>query len=237
MSVVQKIDRRRAQRYQAAFEIRFSVNGGPEVVSKTLNFTSHSLAIQSDVSVDKGDAVDVQFGGLPAIKGEVARVFPEGFAVVLSKASLDMLTQNQQDGDTGAIVAMQNGVTSPFIEVSSIHPARALITSGVECEPGYNCHLLSIIAENPSRFDNICNVWISSDGTRWVASGLQFEKHDNRSLAVMTLNDWQAHMAAAYGLKISVINEHMSEWTVEIAPEAFCDHLEALQPQKIAATA
>ena len=90
MTVVQKIDRRQAQRFQAAFNIRFSINGGPEILSNTLNFTSRSLAIRSDVKADKGDRVSVFFGGLPAIDGEVVRVFPEGFAVVLSEASLAM---------------------------------------------------------------------------------------------------------------------------------------------------
>ena len=238
MSVVEPIDRRKAQRFHAAFDVRFSVNGGPEVLSDTLNFTSRSLAIRSDAAVQTGDVVDVRFGGLPDIKGEVVRVFPEGFAVVLSNASLEMMTRGhapateaQTDHDMGL------SVTSPFIRVASSFPARALISSGLDFEPGYNRHFLSIITADPAMLENINTVWIGAHGTRWVASALRFERRNNRGVAVMALNDWQTHMGAAYGLKLSIISEEMSEWTVEIAADPIAAHLETLHPEQFAVNA
>lgn len=242
MTVVQKIDRRQAQRFQAAFNIRFSINGGPEILSNTLNFTSRSLAIRSDVKAVKGDRVSVFFGGLPAIDGEVVRVFPEGFAVVLSEASLAMMAHTH---DRAELAAQRLGfnaepVTSPFIHVSSNIRARALITSSVNDEPGHTRHFLSIVTADPARLDNISAIWISADGTRWTANALKFERRHTRGIAVMALNDWQIHMGAAYGLKISVIDEELNEWSLEIDGDQISGHLEMLpqpEPFKLAVNA
>ena len=239
MSVLEDINRREARRYEAAFGVRFSVNGGPEHLSHTLNFTSHSLAIRSDVPVRPGDHVDVRFGGLPDIKGEVARVFPEGFAVVLSGASLDMMTKAPGLAPAGEETGtgLDLTVTSPFIRVTSQFPARALLTSGVDYEPGYNQHQLSIVTADPAIFEGAGKVWISADATRWIAGGLRLGRRNSRGLALMTLNDWQAHMGAAYGLKLTIVGGAMSEWTVNIPSDPIADHLETLMPAKLAVNA
>lgn len=238
MSVVSSIDSRQARRYEAAFGVRFSVNGGPEVLSDTLNFTSRSLAIRSVIPVQAGDQVDVRFGGLPDLKGEVMRVFSEGFAVVLSEASLEMMTHcNAHMADSHPQGDLDLSVTSPLIRVESPCSARALIRSGLDLEPGYNRHFLSIISADPSVFENISRVWVSADTTRWIASALRFERRNNRSVAVMALNDWQAHMGAAYGLTLSVIGEEMNEWTVRIPADPIAMHLETLEPAKFAVNA
>lgn len=238
MSIVENIDRRRAERYEAAFGVRFSVNGGPEHLSPALNFTSRSLAIRSDMPVRAGDHVDVRFGGLPDIKGEVARVFPEGFAIMLSKNSLAMMTRSDfQAPDAGAETAPDLSISSPFIRVSAPVPARALLSSSLDDEPGYNRHFLSILTADPAALENVGKVWISAESTRWVANGLRIEQRGNHGLAVMSLNDWQAHMGAAYGLKLTLVGQEMQEWTVEIEAEPIAAHLETLMPAKLAVNA
>ncbi|PQA86784.1 hypothetical protein [Hyphococcus luteus] len=238
MSVVENIDRRRAERYEAAFGVRFSVNGGPEHLSPALNFTSRSLAIRSDMPVRAGDHVDVRFGGLPDIKGEVARVFPEGFAIMLSKGSLAMMTRSDlQAQDTESEAAPELSISSPFIRVNSPVAARALLSSSLDDEPGYNRHFLSILTADPAVLENVGKIWISAETTRWVASGLRIERRGNRGLAVMGLNDWQAHIGAAYGLKLTFVGDEMQEWTVEIEAEPVAAHLETLAPAKLAVNA
>ncbi len=235
MTVVQKIDRRQAQRFQAAFDIRFSINSGPEILSNILNFTSRSLAIRSGASAKKGDRIAIYFGGLPVIEGEVVRAFPEGFAVMLNEASLAMMAHTHERPGHSSLVPdfTADAVTSPFIRPKAKIQTRALISSGAGFEPGYNRHFLSIITANPEALTNVSTIWISAEGTRWTANALRFERRNNRGIAVIALNDWQAHMGAAYGLKISVMNEALNEWSLEIAAADISDHLENLQaPQK-----
>ncbi|GJL90742.1 hypothetical protein [Hyphococcus sp.] len=234
MTVVQKIDRRGAQRFQASFNIRFSVNGGPEILSNTLNFTSRSLAIRSETAASIGDRIAIKFGGLPTIEGEVARVFPEGFAVVLSDASLAMMAHTHEPSQTSTQSLGYTGdtISSPMIRPSSKSPARIVITSSLDGEPGFTRHFLTIVTADQDTLKNVSAIWISADQTRWTANALRFEQRRNRSLAVMALNDWQAHMGAAYGLKVSIINKDMNEWTLEIAADHFAEQLENLTAQE-----
>lgn len=243
MTVVQTIDRRNAQRYKATFDIRFSINGGPEVVSNTLNFTSRSLAIRSDMPARRGDQVAVRFGSLPELSGKIVRTFPEGFAATLCQKSLDMIARADDRSAIKILDAHQpadfaeNTATSPFIDTKSETPARALLTSGFGFEPGYNRHFLSIITEDPAAFECARNVWVSAEGTRWIASGLRFEQRKTSAMAVTALNDWQTYMGAAYGLKISIIDTQMRERSIEIAAGPIAAHLESLTPFKIAVSA
>ena len=242
MTVVQTIDRRQAQRFQADFNIRFSINGGAEIVSNTLNFTSRSLAIRSDVLAQKGDRIAIHFAGLPAIEGEIIRVFPEGFAVLLGQESLALMAHSHPDCTESAFHAAGAAgpvetVTSPFIRTASDVPSRALISSGVGYQPGYNRHFLSIITPEAEALENISTIWISADGVRWTANALKFERRNNRGIAVMSLNDWQAFMGAAYGLKISIMTDDRREWALEIGADPIAEHLEALSPMKMAVNA
>lgn len=235
MTVVQQIDRRGAQRFQASFNIRFTINGGPEFLSNTLNFTSRSLAIRSETAASIGDRIAITFGGLPPIEGEVARVFPEGFAVVLSDASLSMMAHAHEPSQTFTQSLGYTGdtISSPMIRPSADSPVRVVITSSVHDTPGYTRHFLTIVTADPDALADINAIWVSADQTRWTANALRFEQRRNRSLAVMALNDWQAHMGAAYGLSVSVIDKSMTEWKFEIAAEHFADQLErATIPQE-----
>ena len=64
--------------------VRFSVNGGAEHFSDTLNFTSHSLAIRTTLPVNIGDRVRAAIEHLPPLEGSVVRVWSEGFALTLT---------------------------------------------------------------------------------------------------------------------------------------------------------
>ncbi len=242
MTVVQTIDRRQAQRYQAGFDIRFSINGGAEIVSNTLNFTSRSIAIRSDVLAQKGDCITISFAGLPAIDGEIVRVFAEGFAVVLSEDSLALMAHAHPRNSESAFHAAGAAgpvetATSPFIRAHSNVPSRALISSGVGYQPGYNRHFLSIVTADPAALENITAVWIGADSVRWTANALKFEQRNNRGIAVMSLNDWQAHMGAAYGLKLTFMSETYGAWTLEIDADPIADQLASLSPVQMAISA
>ena len=240
MTVVQKIDRRQAQRFKGAFQARFSINNGPEQISETLNFTSRSLAIRSNCEARKGDRVSVKFAGLPVIEGEIVRVFPEGFAVTLSEHSLSLMAQADPLHDSAGIAFKDrpaDTVTSPFMDVRAPFPARALITSGMGYLPGYNRHFLSIVTADPSVLARARNIRIIAEGTRWIARGLRFERRKNRGIAVMMLNDWQLHMGAAYGLRLTIVGEEMMEWTIDIDADQIGLPLESLEPELLAVSA
>lgn len=242
MTVVQTIDRRQAQRYQAGFTIRFSINDGAEIASDTLNFTSRSIAIRSDVLAQKGDKISIQFGGLPVIDGEIVRVFPEGFAVTLSEESLALMAHSHPHHSENAFhAAGASGPvetqSSPFLRTRSDIPSRALLSSGVGYQPGYNRHFLSIITPEAETLENISAIWISADGVRWTANALKFERRNNRGIAVMSLNDWQVYMGAAYGLRISIMTEARREWSLEIDAEPVANHLATLSPTQMAISA
>ena len=241
MTVVQKIDRRQAQRFKGAFKARFSINNGPEQISDTMNFTSRSLAIRSDCEARKGDRVSVRFAGLPVIEGEIIRVFPEGFAITLSERSLSLMAHADPVEDAGRAApferSLADSVTSPFLRVRSPFPARALITSGLGYTPGYNRHFLSIVTADPNALLRARNIWIIAEGTRWVARGLRFERRKNRGIAVMVLNDWQLHMGAAYGLGLTIVGEEMMESKIDIDADQIGLHLDDLEPELLAVSA
>lgn len=238
MTVVQHINRRQAHRYEAAFKVRFAINGGPEIDSDTMNFTSRSLAIRADVNARKGDLVSVRFGGLPSIEGEVARVFPEGFAIVLSQDSLALLThpmlaETADRFDFGALGAM-GLLTSPMIRTRSRRPARALLSTATDYRPGHNRHFLTLIAAGADAFAHASNVWIASESTRWITQLLRLERRGQYSVAILMLNDWQLHMGSAYDLRVTVPAGEMKEWALVIPGEAICDHLETIEPVRLA---
>ncbi len=242
MNAILETQRRRAHRFEAALFVRFSINGGPEHVSNTLNFTSKSLAIRSDCVANKGDLVVVRFGALPPISGEVARTFPEGFAVVLNEASLELMAQTSNSAETdletdfsAANAALS--VTSPFIRTQSETPARIRISTAHNPTKAPNRHFLTIVVSDPEALENVRSIWIKSNQTRWTARALQFKRRAGRGFAILAVNDWQLHMAAAYGLTISVINTEMEDWSFAIDAQPVAEHLFALQPEDLAVSA
>ncbi|MEZ5893114.1 MAG: hypothetical protein R3C58_08215 [Parvularculaceae bacterium] len=237
MTVLQQIDRRQAQRFQANFQVRVSINGGPEFISETLNFTSKSLAVRSDVEARKGDKVVVRFGDLPSIDGEVARVFPEGFAVVLSAQSLAMMANHQGDAAEQAdISAHSTGElkSSSVFRVTCDRPARAQITTAVSYRPGYNRHFLTLMVAGDNAFDDVQHFWLTADGARWMTRAVKIERRGNYCAAYLVLNDWQIHMGAAYGLEISIASGEMKDLRLAIEPQSVADHFAAFEDFKLA---
>ena len=131
--------------------------------------------------------------------------------------------------------AAANQGSSPFIRVNAPFPARAVITSGVDDEPGFNRHYLSIIGEPPLAHAE--SIWVSAGDARWVAGGARCERRNNHGVAVIALNDWQAHMGAAYGLRLSIVGDDMEELTLELAADPIAEHLETLAPVNLAVSA
>lgn len=230
---------RQSPRFDAALQVRYSINGGPDHFSDTLNFTSRSLAIRSDAPAQKGDQVEVRFGCLPPIGGAVVRVFPEGFAVILNEQSLSMMTPAQAESLEAGIgrQSTEPEIVSPYIRTKSRHPARARIATLRRSGAATNRHSLSVITTAPEALNRINTVWISADETRWTASALKFQHRQTHSIAVMTLNDWQLHMAAAYGLSVTVVGADVSEWTIDLSPTPIAAHLERIDPSEQALSA
>ncbi len=234
--------RRQARRFEAALFVRFSINGGPEHISNTLNFTSRSVAIRSECIASKGDHVVVRFGALPSIAGEVARVFPEGFAVVLNEASLELMSHTENDAETDLAfdfreISSPENIVSPFIRAQSSTPARMRIASANSNSGSYHQHYLTIVTSDPAPLADVSSIWLKSDQTRWTARALHYRRNGDRGLAIIALNDWQLHMAAAYGLTLSVINCAMQDWSFAVEARPFADHLFNLQPADLAVSA
>ncbi|WDI31225.1 hypothetical protein PUV54_14840 [Hyphococcus flavus] len=234
--------RRRARRHDAALIVRFSINGGAEQTSETLNFTSKSLAVRSACSARKGDFVSVRFGLLPSISGEVVRVFPEGFAVILSEESLELLAQTANDPAMDAAAdfteaSSENNVLSPYIRANSTIEARIRLSTAPEQNKMSRRHYLTLITADATPLANVGSIWLKSNQTRWSSRALQFKRHGDRGYALIGMNDWQLHMAAAYGLTIGIINSAMEDWSFAIDAEPFADHLYALEPNEFAISA
>lgn len=236
--------RRRTPRFKAALQVRFSVNNGPEHMSNTINFTSRSLAIRSQCPAQKGDHVSVRFGDLPAIEGDVARVFSEGFAVVLDEASLSRMEQSAQSENSAPFSSVDliqnqtdNHISSPFMRARASLPVRARITTTGGYGPNANRHFLSIVTADPDALRNLTKVWVSASEARWSARTLRFQRQGKHGFAVLALNEWQLHMAACYGLSITIIGNDNSALTIGIDAEPMAEHLNSLAPPAYAVSA
>ncbi|WP_425408626.1 hypothetical protein [Hyphococcus sp.] len=242
MNAISEYERRRAPRREAALFVRFSINGGPEHISRTLNFTSKSLAIRSDCTARKGDHVVVSFGSLPSISGEVARTFPEGFAVLLNETSLELMShtedklQSELKEDFSALYAA-DPVVSPFIRATSTCSARMRIATVENPQNNFKQHYLSVIAAERMLFKNIASIWIKSNETRWTARAITIMRPNDRCYGVIALNDWQLHMAAAYGLTVCIVNKDLEDWSFAIGAAPVANHILTLEPPEMAISA
>ncbi|WP_411820294.1 hypothetical protein ABFZ85_02380 [Hyphococcus formosus] len=237
MSAKPETNSRRSPRFNAALEVRFSINGGPEEVSNTLNFTTRSLAIRSECDVAKGDSVAVRLGGLPVLSGQVVRVFPEGFAATLDDASLKLMAGGQKEVSLAPfgeidIRDKSKNKSSPFINAESAVPTRIQITTSLAHEIDAHRHLITLVTADPAAVSGINTIWLSASETRWTAQALRFHSRGNRGIVVMNLNDWQLHMAAAYGLTISMIKDNLDEQLIEIDAQPIAEHLAQVMPEK-----
>lgn len=240
MNTGQETNLRQSPRFHAALEVRFSINGGPEEVSSTLNFTTRSLAIRSECEVSKGDSVAVRLGGLPVISGEVVRIFPEGFAATLDAASLKLMATGENQISTAKIEDVDlrdksKNLSSPFIRAESSIPTRAQLTTSTIHSNSAHRHLLTLVTSDPAAVSGINTIWLAASETRWTAQALRFHSRGNRGIAVMNLNDWQLHMGAVYGLCVSIIKDDLSEQIIKIAADPIAEHIAQFMPEQLVA--
>ncbi len=234
--------RRGGRRLKAALRVRFSVNGGEEQTSDTINFTSRGMAIRSNCPVRKGDRIVAKVDELPEIEGEVVRVFDEGFAIRLNDMSLALVAYANAEipdvlDDGPSAKDNTRRIFSPIFKAVAPAPSWGRIATTRTKRGGSQRHFLSIITTHEFDLDSIRSVWVSVDEARWAARVLQARRRGDQSIIVILLNQWQLHMAASDAMTVSVLSAQLSEWSANLDARFFSAHLDALQPKKTALSA
>jgi hypothetical protein len=80
-------DRRLHKRFKVSLPGRFMLPDQSEHACKTIDLSPGGVAIASNVSVEPGDRIVGQFEHIGSVVGQVARIFPGGFAIALSATS------------------------------------------------------------------------------------------------------------------------------------------------------
>lgn len=207
--------------------MRFSVNDGPEHFSDTINFSPRSLAIRTDLPVKAGDRVRAEIEHFPTLEGVVARIWDEGFAIILSEAAMNAKGVSfGHPGELHLASALADGpVAGRLTPLKAPHASWFSITS--RGQPHTHHRRLLLITTAPLSRDTIHSIWLSVAGTRWLARAIDARRSDGQSILVMRVNDWQLKNAAEYGLTFTVIMKSMTEWTASAPPEAVSAHLSA----------
>lgn len=226
---------RRENRLTRALTVRFTVNGGPEHFSDTLNFSTSSLAIRSDCRVAVGDRVEAIIEHLPPLDGAVARVWKEGFAVVLSERSLALAALADGGPDPAPAEdepfdlrsALAGGpVAGRLTPISAPHPCWFSITRAGF--PGPDRRRLLLITTASLRREDVLSTWLSVAGTRWLVRPLDARRDDRQSIVVLRINDWQLRKAAEFGFGFTAVMRSLEEWTAAASPEAMKAQFTAL---------
>lgn len=238
MTFITHPDRRDAERFHKALKVRFSVNGGPEQVSDTINFTARSVAIRSDWPVRKHDKIVAYVDDLPELTGSVIRVFDEGFAMCLNDSSLALVAnagaeipslrakppaENAEDDNNRRIL-------SPVFRADAPAPAWGQITTARNGRGGNEKHFLSIVTTGAMDLNDIHNVWVAIEHGRWTAQIIQTKRQDNQAMIVVLLNEWQLRLAAKHGLEMTVLSTRFSEWTARLHRDPIAAHLASFAP-------
>lgn len=235
MTFIQHPDRRKAERFEKALKVRFTVNGGPEQSSDTINFTARSVAIRSDVPVRKNDRIVAQVEDMPEIHGSVIRVFDEGFAICLTDSSLALVTHAGADiptlKDTVVSDEDRRRILSPVFRADAPAPAWTQITTARTSRSDAEKHLLSLVTTGAIDLNDIHNVWISIDEGRWTAQIIQTKQKNNQSMIVLLLNEWQLRLAAKHGLTVTILSSRLREWQAHLHQDPIADHVRALAPE------
>ena len=238
MTFIQHPDRRLAERIQKALKVRFTVNGGPEQMSDTINFTARSVAIRSDYPVKKHDRIIAYVDDLPEITGSVIRVFDEGFAMCLTDSSLALIAHagaempnlhatpsaDKTDEDE------EGRILSPVFRADAAAPAWGQITTAKNGRSGIEKHFLSIVTTDADVIRDIHNIWVAIEHGRWTAQIIQTRREDEQAMIVVLLNEWQLRLAAKHGLEMTVLSSKFSEWTVRLHQDPIAAHLANFAP-------
>ncbi len=234
MTFIQHPDRRLATRFEKALKVRFSVNGGPEQSSDTINFTARSVAIRSDWPVKKNDRIIAFVDDLPEIRGSVIRVFDEGFAMCLNDSSLALIAHAGAEfpelhGDASAD-DNDARILSPVFRADAPAPAWGQITTVRNEGSDTAKHFLSVVTTGAVDVNDIHNVWISIENSRWTARVIQARRENNQAMIVVILNEWQLRMAAKHGLTVTLLSSRLREWRAHLHQEPISEHLAAIAP-------
>lgn len=230
---------RREERIAAALRVRFTVNGGEEHTSESLNFTHRSLAIRSKISVRKGDTVEASIDCLAPLIGEVVRVWEEGFAMSLSSSSLGLVTiaraaepEHEDKATPHGLLDAKGRITSFVFPLDCEGaPAWARLVSAPSKGGRDERHRLSIMTPAPIETDSIRSVWITINETRWAARLAGAGRRYGNVMLVILLNGWQLHMAAHHGITVTVIHDALQEWIASSPAEPFERHLGDFAPE------
>lgn len=215
MKTIPQIDRRAESRQESYAKVRFSVNGGPEHTSNTLNFTRKSLAIRSSVAVHVGDKVRAVIGDLPAFEGTVIRIWDEGFAILLTdeaRSLVELCQGAEQLGDHGEMTGCARIVPVDAPDACWFGVCRR---PGREDRPS-----LLVVTAHPFAAERIQSVWVSLGDMRSVARVLGTRHIDGQTMILLRIQEWQLQCARELGLTVTVLSPEMEEWCAHAAPDA-----------------
>lgn len=239
MTTDQRPYRRAAARFSKALNVRFTVNGGPELHSRTINFTSRSVAIRSSCKVEKDDEIVAHVDDLPEVKGSVVRVFDGGFAILFDESSLALIAHAgagfSDAPDEAASQEADARVLSPVFRINAPSPAWGQITTHLSDYTEEERHLLSIVTTGNTHVDSIQGLSLSINEIRWTARVLQAKTEHGQATMVVPLNEKQFRMAAKDGLTITIIKSDKKEWQARLDQAPFDAHLKEIEPEPGAA--
>lgn len=226
--------RRSAARRESSLTVRFTVNGGPEQFSDTLNFSSRSLAIRTALAVRIGDKVRAVIDHFPPLDGLVVRVWDEGFAVALDEATMtpEAIGGEMGPSDGGDDFALESAlaggpVAGRLTRMEAPHAAWFSITAAPAFSSTQPRRLL-LLTTAPLARETLFSTWISVADTRWLARPIDARRRDGQSILMMRINEWQMQKAAQFGLTFTAIMKSLEEWTATASPETVAAHLTAL---------
>lgn len=226
--------RRSRRRLTHPLTVRFSVNGGPEYFSDTINFSTRSLAIRTTLPVSVGDRVRAAIEHSSPIEGSVVRVWGEGFAMTLPETSSNQAGSRRREvspriGDKAFDLssALADGPLA-----GRLTPMRAPHSSwfSITCSGSASANQLRflLITTAPLSRETVCSTWISTARARWLARPIDARRRDGQSIFVIRLSDWQLGNAAQHGLTFTAIMNSLDEWTADAAPDAVESQLASL---------
>ncbi len=237
------VSRRSAERIATAQKVTYAVNDGPIHSGLTIDLTHNSLAIHSASHVKRGDFVSAQIENLPPVEGRVVRVLEEGFAIQLAGVNYAIVAHAQceraaktlsKERAVGNVLSQTTGV---FFRLVAKQPAWARFATEHRAMNIGDRHFLTIVSEEDLDVDNVSNVWVNIDDSRWVARLIRIGHRDHLSMVVIALNDWQMRMAAVYGLSVCIVFEDLKEWTAAAPLKPVANYLEALEGKATPLTA
>ena len=224
--------RRREPRIETAVKIRFAVNGGPEHVSDTINFTTRSLAIRSHLPVAIGDLVTAHVDYLPPIEGAVARVWGDGFAIALGRdsAALVTLTRAEEEArEAEAVLDLDAALVGGAFEhrltpIDAPHACWLSIISSTPLHMPGRRELL-LVTTAPIRPEDIRSAWVLIGEMRSVVRLIGARRRHDHSLILLRINNWQLQNARQQPLAVTLVLNTLDAWVASTTPQTVEAHL------------